>query len=60
MYTKRVIGGRIMSECFNLYSMLFNAITDAVAHIGASNYGLAKDVLIAAQAEAEELYIESE
>ena len=49
-----------MSECFNLYSMLFNAITDAVAHIDASNYGLAKDELIAAQAEAEELYIESE
>ena len=49
-----------MPEYLYLYSMLFNAVTDAVAHIDAANYGLAKDILITAHAEAEELYIESE
>ena len=40
-----------------LYHRLFNGITDAVEALGHQNYGMAKDILIAAQCDAEDLYI---
>ncbi len=43
-----------------MYATLFNAITDAVECIQQDNYGTAKEVLIQAQQETEELYISAE
>ena len=40
-----------------LYHLLFNAITDALEQMEKQNFGTAKDVLIAAQQQAEEIYI---
>lgn len=40
-----------------LYLLLFHAITEATKQIDAQNIGTAKDILIAAQRNAEELYI---
>ncbi len=42
-----------------LYHLLFNAITDALEQLDAQNYGEAKETLISAQQEAEEIYIGS-
>ena len=41
-----------------MYSLLFNAITDALRELDAQNFGLAKEILIQAQLQTEELYIE--
>ena len=46
-----------MENYQKMYSTLFNAITDALAHIETQNYGDAKSTLIAAQQKAEEIYI---
>ena len=43
-----------------LYHLLFNAITDALEQMEKQNYGTAKKNLIAAQQEAEEIYITAE
>ena len=43
-----------------LYFLLFAAMSDAVEQIEAANYGAAKDTLIAAQQNAEEIYIDDE
>ena len=43
-----------------LYSLLFNAMTDAVEALRKCNYGVAADLLIAAQQKAEDLYIGGE
>lgn len=43
-----------------MYTMLFNAVTDALEKIEAQNYGDAKDLLIAAQQQAEDIYITAE
>ncbi len=43
-----------------LYFLLFAAMSDAVEQIEAANYGAAKDVLIAAQQNAEDIYISDE
>lgn len=40
-----------------MYTTLFNAVTDALEKIEAQNYGDAKDLLIAAQQQAEDIYI---
>ena len=40
-----------------LYHLLFNAITDALEQMEKQNYGTAKETLIAAQQQAEEIYI---
>lgn len=40
-----------------LYILLFNAATDAIQALEAQNPGQARDILIRAQQEAEELYI---
>lgn len=39
------------------YLCLFNQVTDAVADLKAGNYGLARERLLRAQKEAEELYM---
>ena len=43
-----------------LYHLLFNAITDALEQMEQQNYGTAKETLITAQQEAEELYMSAE
>ena len=43
-----------------LYHLLFNAITDALEQMESQNFGTAKETLIAAQQEAEEIYITAE
>lgn len=43
-----------------LYHLLFNAITDALEQMEQQNYGSAKDLLIAAQQTAEDIYITAE
>ena len=42
-----------------MYFQLFNAISDALAAQEQQNYGQAKELLIAAQQQAEERYIEA-
>ena len=46
-----------MEDYAKLYHLLFNAITDALEQMNAQNFGCAKETLIAAQQNAEELYI---
>ena len=46
-----------MANYEKMYSTLFNAITDALEQIEQQNFGSAKDLLIAAQRQAEEIYI---
>ena len=43
-----------------LYYKLFNAFTDILEALEAQNYGQAKALLIAAQQESEQLYIDAE
>lgn len=43
-----------------LYYKLFNAYTDVLEALNAQNYGQARELLIAAQQEAEELYLDME
>lgn len=49
-----------MEEYKKMYLLLFNAITDALEQMEKQNYGTAKDLLIAAQQQAEEIYITAE
>lgn len=49
-----------MANYEKMYSTLFNAITDALEQIEQQNFGNAKDLLIAAQQQAEEIYITAE
>ena len=46
-----------MSEYKEMYSCLFNAITDALEKIDTGNYAAAKEILILAQINAEEIFI---
>ena len=43
-----------------MYTLLFNAITDALKQMESQNLGTAKETLITAQQEAEELYMSAE
>lgn len=43
-----------------LYHLLFNVITDALEQMESQNFGTAKETLITAQQEAEELYMSAE
>ena len=43
-----------------LYHLLFNSITDALEQMEQQNYGTAKETLITAQQEAEEIYMSAE
>lgn len=49
-----------MPDYQKMYITLFDAITDAIESIQQDNYGTAKEVLIQAQQDAEELYISDE
>ncbi len=49
-----------MENYAKLYHLLFNAITDALEQMESQNYGNAKDMLIAAQQKAEDIYITAE
>ena len=49
-----------MTDYQKMYTTLFNAITDALEQMEKQNYGTAKDVLIAAQQQAEDIYITAE
>ena len=46
-----------MENYQTLYTLLFNACTDAVAELEQMNFGTAKAILIRAQQQAEELYL---
>ena len=41
-----------------MYLQLFNAVTDSLEALTAQNFGQAKEILIKAQQEAEEYYME--
>ena len=47
-----------MPDYQKLYTLLFNAVTDAVEELEALNVGAAKVRLMAAQQQAEEQYID--
>ena len=49
-----------MPDYEKMYHLLFNAITDALEQIEQQNFGNAKDLLIAAQQEAEEINMSAE
>ena len=49
-----------MEEYKKMYLLLFSAITDALEQMEKQNYGTAKDLLIAAQQQTEEIYITAE
>ena len=49
-----------MENYQKMYTLLFNAITDAIDQIEQRNYGSAKDLLILAQQKAEACYIEED
>ena len=49
-----------MPDYKKMYTILFNAATDAVEQIGQKNYGTAKERLILAQQQAEEIYMDEE
>jgi len=49
-----------MPDYEKMYHLLFNAITDALEQIEQQNFGSAKNLLIAAQQEAEEIYMSAE
>ena len=42
------------------YTLLFNAVTDAIADLDQKNYGFARERLIKAQQDAEEAYLRDE
>ena len=46
-----------MEDYKTMYLHLFNRVSDAVNALEAMNYGQAKELLIRAQQEAEELYL---
>ena len=46
-----------MTDYQKLYTLLFNAVTDALEDMAQQNYGAAKERLMSAQQQAEELYI---
>ena len=45
-------------EYQQIYALLFNAVTDALAQLDRQNYGTAREILIQAQQKAEALYLE--
>lgn len=46
-----------MPDYQKLYTLMFNAATDALADMDAMNFGAARERLKSAQQQAEELYI---
>lgn len=49
-----------MPDYQKLYTLLFNAVTDAVEELERMNFGAARERLISAQQQAEERYLEDE
>ena len=49
-----------MPDYQKMYTMLFNAVTDAIESIQHHNAAVAEKILIQAQQKAEELYIRAE
>ena len=49
-----------MTDYQKMYTLLFNAITDALMQMEKQNYGAAKEILVSAQQRAEELYLSAE
>ena len=45
---------------YHMYYHLFNALTDALEAIEAQNFGQAKDILILAQQETEEMFMDED
>lgn len=41
-----------------LYTLLFNSITDAIEALQAQNFGAAQEILVKAQQQAEDIYLE--
>lgn len=56
LYNGKQKGGRRMYQ--KMYCRLFNAVTDALEELERQNYGQAKERLILAQQECEELYLQ--
>ena len=52
------LGGTLMTDYKTMYLHLFNRVSDAVSTLEAMNFGQAKALLICAQQEAEERYLE--
>lgn len=48
-----------MGDLPKYYTLLFHRVTDALEALDAHNYGYARTILIKAQQDAEELYIEA-
>ena len=51
------MGVYFMDTLARCYTHLFSRVSDAIEALEAQNFGKAKDILIRAQQEAEELYI---
>ena len=49
-----------MQNYQKLYTLLFNACTDAVEAMERMDFGMAKTILVSAQQQAEEQYISTE
>ena len=49
-----------MPDYQKMYTLLFNACTDAVNHIDLQNFGMARQTLIDGQQAAEELYMQDQ
>ena len=52
------LGGALMTDYKTMYLHLFNRVSDAVSALEAMNFGQVKALLICAQQEAEERYLE--
>lgn len=59
MTPKYVQGGWHMPDYAKMYRILFNAITDALRELGAGRAERAREILMEAQRQTEELYIEA-
>ena len=49
-----------MPDYQKLYSLLFNAITDALEQLSEQNYGTARELLVHAQQQTEEQYMDED
>ena len=49
-----------MPDYKKMYSLIFNATTDAIREMEQGNFGNAKEILIHAQLKCEAIYIESD
>ena len=52
-------GGDVVPDYAKMYRLLFNAITDALRKLDAGDETAARELLIAAQLDAEEMYMDA-